>query len=128
GLLAELNIMGNLETSSNAVVMIQQGLLTGTGNMNVHRVEFGATANSTFTGTLNADVLVTNSYNLLISGVTDISDSIMILGGDITVMTGQVLSIASSGVIWAEGGSINGTGTFAASGKYDVYYTGSSSF
>lgn len=124
GLLAQLNVNGQLIASGSQGIVISQGLLTGSGEVDVHSMEFGLTSNSTFIGTMNADLLTSGSSNLLVSGSTNVAETLHLEGGNITIASGETLTVASGGMIIAEAGSLQGTGSFMASGTYNVLYNG----
>lgn len=127
GLLAELNVVGNLETSSSSTIAISQGFLTGNGMIDVDRIVFGATANSTFTGGFVANTLVSNSFNLFVNGTVSINDSLVLNGGDLDLSaTTDSLWLAANTVVWLNNGTITGSGELVAQGSYDVFYRGTS--
>lgn len=125
GLLAQLNVNGQINASGNESITLNDGLLTGSGQINVHSFEFGSSSNSSFNGTMNTDILVSNSITLLLNSNTTVNETLHMEGGDISISNGKTLTVGSGAMIIAEGGNIQGQGAFVASGTFDVLYNGS---
>lgn len=124
GLLASLDVDGRLESTMGSSLLISQGLLTGNGEIELDRIEFGSTANSTFDGMFFAEVLVTNSFNLFVNGWTEVKDSLIMMSGTLDITSNDTVYLHDDCVVWADNGSISGQGHLMSNGQIDVYYSG----
>lgn len=126
GLLASLNVDGDLTSTGNDLTF-SQGLLTGSGTIDVSYLSFEGLSTMTFDGDITAQQLETSSINLGVAGMVTISDSLVLESGTITLNTGGNLTLNGASYVVVDNGSltING-GLFTGSNAYNVSYIGTS--
>src|SRR3989344_4815596 len=90
GLLNSIEVNGSLTTSSSDYMLdMTSGILSGTGTLTLHNLRFGSIATMTFTGDASIDKLWNNATALNLSGDLEINDSLFLDAGAMSVTAGS---------------------------------------
>ena len=119
---SSVDVSGSLSGNTDTLVM-NGGSLTGLGNISMGEVAVNGGATMSFAGSMSARSFTSSASNLHIGGFINISGSLNLLGGNMTLDNDGVLNLFSNTNIYVGGGSIainGGVITFPAS--YNVTY------
>lgn len=125
GLLNSIEVNGSLTTSSSDYMLdMTSGILSGTGTLTLHNLRFGSIATMTFTGDASIDKLWNNATALNLSGDLEINDSLFLDAGAMNVSAGS-LTLMSNSVIRVDEGTMSVSGGALNNGNpYSVMYVG----
>lgn len=126
---ASLSVQGNLNTNSNASLIIKDGTVTGAGTYNLDSVAIESGATFAATGSVILKSFLNAKSGLSIGTNLDVSDKIYLMSGSmLNLATGGVFSIGNDATIVVEsgGGLAASNGTISFSGDYNLMYTGGS--
>src|SRR3989344_4940688 len=125
GLLNSIEVNGSLTTSSSDYMLdMTSGILSGTGTLTLHNLRFGSIATMTFTGDASIDKLWNNATAVNLSGDLEINDSLFLDAGAMNVSAGS-LTLMSNSVIRVDEGTMSVSGGALNNGNpYSVMYVG----
>ncbi len=105
---------------------MQGGAFTGTGDVDIQRIVFsGLLTTCTHTGDLTVNSFVNMGSILAITSHLEVSDTLNLDGGSLTLSTGANLMVNANSTIVRNGGSLaTSGGVFNAGGTYHVRYIG----
>lgn len=127
GLLNSFSVDGTLSNTTSYGLIISQGTLSGAGQISINNLTFGTLSSMSFSGTLNLERLINNSPVLGLGAIANISDTLDLQNGNISLNNNSNLTMMSNSFIKIDNGSfsING-GIFNSSNPYSVMYVGNS--
>lgn len=128
GLLNQFQVAGTLSSNSMNNVSISLGVLSGGGTIAIRKISFTNFATATFTGTMTVNEFMNSASTLAFVAALNVSDSLHLDNGTLTMNTNGNLSVMNNGTIKVRDGvlSLGGSGVFNSSSTYNVMYTGSS--
>lgn len=126
GLLNNFTVDGTLTSSSNKQLSIQSGTFSGSGDVDIQRIEFsGLLTTCTHSGDMTVNSFVNMGSILAITSQITISDSLNLDGGSLTLNTGANLMVEANATIVRNDGSLaTSGGVFNSAGDYHVRYIG----
>lgn len=126
GLLNNFTVDGTLNSSSNKQLAIQSGTFSGSGDVDVQRIEFsGLLTTCTHSGEMTVNSFVNTGAILVITSQLTVSDSLNLDGGSLTLNTGANLMVNANATIVRNNGSLaTSGGVFNSGGAYHVRYIG----
>jgi len=125
GLLTSLQVNGTLE-SSDYLLDINNGVLSGNGTLNLENLRFGTGGTMTFTGTSSIDKLWSSSIAFDLVGHLDVNDSLFLDGGTFNLASGGALAFMSGSVVRIDDGALTiSSGVLTNTNNYSVVYVGS---
>lgn len=128
GILFSMQVNGRLSSDANSDLVISGGSLTGNGTLELGYLEVSGLSTIGFTGDMNLDRFRNDiSLNLNLGSHVNLSDTLFLTGGSLTLASGSNWTMETDAVIIVEGGSIllNG-GIVTGTNAYHVRYTGNS--
>ena len=127
GLLNQFQVNGTLSSSSMNKLTLTLGVLSGAGNISIHKVVFANIATATFAGTMAVDELHNSTSSLAFVATANVADSLVLETGSLMLNTNSNLSMMSNGTIRVNSGSLGiSGGVFTSSNSYNVMYVGGS--
>lgn len=128
GLLNSFTVDGTLNASSNNSITMSSGSFAGSGTVNIDRLTFTSVLTTmSFSGTLTLQHFHNSGALLTLAAVTQVSDSLDLDAGSISIGSGGNLEMLSNSTIRVNDGSMSiGGGVFNSSNDYNVQYAGSS--
>lgn len=122
-LLASIAVTGTL--SGNHDLTITSGDISQTGSVTVNTLTIGALGTITSTGTITADNFVNNQTLLGLTSQVIVNGMLTLNSGLLQLNTGSLLTVGNNATVNIAGGgwAING-GSLAASGNFNLMYSG----
>lgn len=122
-----IQVNGTLTSTNNSTLYMNNGDLMGSGTINLYRLEFSGFSTFNHTGTANIGSFQNSNLTLSILGSMNVSDSLILEDGSITISTGGTIDLNSNSNVKVNNGAmtING-GTFSNVNAYSTYYVGAS--
>jgi hypothetical protein len=130
GLANSFWVTGTLMSSNNSSVQLVDGTLTGTGVIDIHRLNLtSASAVYSFTGTLMLDVLRDAGTVVNLSSLVVIYDTLDLEQGSVVISSGGTLQLMGNSNVRVNNAIllING-GILSTGAPYDVWYYGTTKF
>nr|WP_294862308.1 T9SS type A sorting domain-containing protein [uncultured Fluviicola sp.] len=126
GLLNSFTVDGTLSSSGNKQLAIQSGTFSGSGDVDIQRIEFsGLLTTCTHTGDMTVHSFVNSGSLLTLALQLTVSDTLNLDGGSLTLNTGSNLMMNTNSTIVRNGGSLaTSGGVFNSGGAYHVRYIG----
>jgi hypothetical protein len=128
GLLNSFTVDGTLNSATNHNATITLGAVTGTGNINIHRLSLsGVLTTMTFSGNMNLHVLQNQGAVINFAATASLSDSLDLDGGSLILGTGSNVTMLNSSAVRVNNGTLSTSGgVFTTGSPYDVWYVGTS--
>ena len=128
GLLNNFTVDGTLNSSGTNWLEIQNGTFTGSGDIDIQRIEFsGLLVTYSFSGDMTVNTFTNSGSLLAIASQVTVSDSLYLEDGTFTLNTGGNLMVnANSKIVRNSGSLATSGGIFNAGGTYHVHYIGGS--
>jgi len=126
GLLNSFTVDGTLNSTGTNWISIGQGAFSGTGTVDIERLEFSGLLTSTaFSGTMTLGTLRNDGAPIVLSATVSIDDSLLLDAGALTLGSGSNLSMMAGSDIRVDNGSLTTTGgVFSTGNAYNVWYVG----
>jgi len=126
GLLNNFTVDGTLTSSSSKQLSIQSGTFSGSGDVDIQRIEFsGLLTTCTHSGDMTVNTFANMGSILVITSQLTVSDSLNLDGGSLTLNTGANLMVNANSTIVRNNGSLaTSGGVFNSGGAYHVHYVG----
>lgn len=127
-ILSSLNVMGTLTSNaSNSLTVNSLSNISGSGTLNLDYLELGTAGGMTFSGTANIHRFVTSAASLSLVSLLNITDTLHLKAGVLSLGTGANLMLMTNSNIKVEDGSLSTAGgLFTGINAYNVLYVGSS--
>ncbi|MES2763903.1 MAG: T9SS type A sorting domain-containing protein [Bacteroidota bacterium] len=126
-LLSSISVSGTLTSTASHSLMINQGTLSGNGDMNLYYLELGTVGGMSFSGDLAVNHFITSNSSLNLGAQVTLMDTLCLKAGSLTLGSGSILTLNTNSNIKVDDGSIAiGGGLFAGTNSYNVMYVGSS--
>ncbi len=127
GALSSLEVMGTLKSTTTNTLTVTRGTITGTGEIDVNALIIGSFGGSTFTGNFTVKSMTTASANLVFTSLVDVTETLFLQAGTISLNTGSNLSLKQNATLKIDEGSLIGNGgLLTTNNSYNVNYVGSS--
>jgi hypothetical protein len=122
-----IQVNGTLTSTNNSTLSMNNGDLMGSGTIDLYRLEFSGLSTYNHTGSATVGTFQNSNLTLSILGTTNVSDSLILEDGSITISTGGTIDLSSNSNVKVNNGAmtING-GTFTNVNAYNTYYVGTS--
>ncbi len=127
GLINVFNVTGTLSSTTMNNLTITQGAMVGSGMVSIHKINFTNTATAGFTGSMTVGEFM-NSSVLGIVATANVTDSLIMEGGSLSLNANSSLTMMSNSTIRVGNGSlgVSGGGVLSLSNNYNLMYTGTS--
>ncbi len=126
GLLNNFTVDGTLSSTTDKQLTIQLGTFGGNGDIDIERIVFdGILVSYSHTGDLTVGSFVNMGSALVMTSQVNVSDTLNLDGGSLTLNTGANLTINTNAMIVRNDGTLATTGgVFNSGGTYHVRYIG----
>lgn len=126
GALSSLEVMGVLKSSTTSILTLSRGTISGTGEIDINALVIGSFGTSTFTGDFTVKAMTTSSTNLVFTSLVNVTDSLFLKAGKLSLNTGGNLSLKQNSTIVIDKGTLLGNGgLLSTTTMYNVAYVGS---
>jgi hypothetical protein len=125
GAINSFTVNGSLDNTTDHMVTIAQGSLTGSGTIAIAQVTFQTLATSTFSGTMNLKRMMNSGATLVLTAIANVTDTLDLDAGSIVLNTGANLTMKANSTVRINSGTLTVTGGLLNTGNpYNVLYVG----
>ena len=127
GLLAFIDIDGELNSTTNNNLMVTEGNLTGAGDIQVGELTLGLGSAMGYSGTIECEKLINRHLNIAISAQITVNQSLELQSGIISLDNGSNLILATNSTVVVDNGDLllNG-GLFTSTNTHNLTVIGGS--
>lgn len=122
-----ITVNGALTSTNNSALYMNNGDLSGFGNLDIDRLEFSGLSTFSFTGSSTIGTLANSNTTLNIVSILDITDTLSLDDGMVSLGTNATLDLQTNSTVKVDMGSITTSGgIFGSANSYSVIYVGPS--
>lgn len=127
GLINSFGVDGRLVNSGSYGITMDQGSLTGGGDIDIYSISFATFSSNSFAGEMDVDRFTNNGATLFLTSAMNVRDTMDLRDGSLFLNAGALLQMMTNSTLRMDDGSMSiGTGGVFSTQSYNVLYVGAS--